>query len=465
MNDGDQALNFLYLVGVLILVGSSFAVRRIPIAQGLKMLIGWVLIFGIAFIVFTLKDEFMALGNRMLVETRGGVEETAPGEVRIRQAAGRPFLGDAEVNGQSVRFLVDSGATTTSLSRETAAAGRRSIPASGFRAMVQTANGVVMVDRGRADTIAVGSIARRDVAVHISDAFGDLNVIGMNFLSTLSALERRGEDSGVAVVTMNNHFRERKPPRHRVCILHNVYYRTFRCHAMKPPRHPLPSPNLPKSWRGCAIRRHGCEWDRDQTFETIAPYTIEEAYEVDDAIRRGDMEALKDELGDLQLQVVFHARMAEERGAFDLDDVIGVDLRQDDHAAIRTSSATPPDSPGWETLKAAEREAHADESALAGVALALPALKRAEKIQRRAARIGFDWPDAEGPRLKIDEELGEIERAESDEERAAEIGDLLFAVVNFARHLDVEPGNGAARSDRALRNDASARWKNWPTSP
>jgi ATP diphosphatase len=198
----------------------------------------------------------------------------------------------------------------------------------------------------------------------------------------------------------------------------------------------------------------GCEWDRNQTFETIAPYTIEEAYEVDDAIRRGDMEALKDELGDLQFQVVFHARMAEERGEFDLADVIGAIAAKMTrrHPHIFGDAA---ESPGWETLKAAEREAHEDESALAGVALALPALKRAEKIQRRAARVGFDWPDAEGPRLKIDEELGEIERAESDDERAAEIGDLLFAVVNYARHLDVNPETALreaiARFERRFR--------------
>ena len=184
--------------------------------------------------------------------------------------------------------------------------------------------------------------------------------------------------------------------------------------------------------------RTGCEWDREQTFETIAPYTIEEAYEVDDAIRRDDMAALRDELGDLQLQVVYHARIAEERGAFDLGDVVaGIAakmVRRHPHIFGDASA-----SPGWEQLKAAERESHPDASALAGVAIALPALKRAEKIQRRAARVGFDWPDAEGPRLKIDEELGEIERAETDAERAAEIGDLLFAVVNYARHLDVNP--------------------------
>ena len=200
--------------------------------------------------------------------------------------------------------------------------------------------------------------------------------------------------------------------------------------------------------------RTGCEWDVEQTFETIAPYTIEEAYEVDDAIRRGDMAALRDELGDLQLQVVYHARMAEEIGAFDLADVIdgiaGKMVRRHPHIFGDAEQ-----SPGWEALKAAERESHADESALAGVALALPALKRAEKIQRRAARVGFDWPDAQGPRLKIDEELGEIERARTDEERAAELGDLLFAVVNYARHLGVNPETAlreaVARFERRFR--------------
>lgn len=185
-------------------------------------------------------------------------------------------------------------------------------------------------------------------------------------------------------------------------------------------------------------RETGCAWDKVQTFETIAPYTIEEAYEVDDAIRRGDMAALQDELGDLQLQVVYHARMAEEIGAFTLDDVLAAicaKMRRRHPHIFGDAQA----SPGWEALKAAERGADPDPSAVAGVALALPALKRAEKVQRRAARVGFDWPDAEGPRLKIDEELGEIEQAASDAERAGEIGDLLFAVVNYARHLGVNP--------------------------
>jgi len=194
----------------------------------------------------------------------------------------------------------------------------------------------------------------------------------------------------------------------------------------------------------------GCEWDMVQTFETITPYTIEEAYEVADAIRRGDMVALKDELGDLQLQVVYHARLAEESGAFALGDVIQAIcakmIRR--HPHIFGDAAQ---SPGWEALKAAERSEDPDPSAIAGVALALPALKRAEKVQRRAARVGFDWPDAEGPKAKIDEEMGEIERAVTDEERAGEVGDLLFAVVNYARHLGVEP-------ESALR-EATARFE------
>jgi ATP diphosphatase len=183
---------------------------------------------------------------------------------------------------------------------------------------------------------------------------------------------------------------------------------------------------------------HGCEWDKVQTFETIAPYTIEEAYEVADAIDRGDMADLKDELGDLQLQVVYHARIAEERGAFTLADVMaaicGKMVRR--HPHIFGAAA---ETPGWEALKASERDRRDDKSALAHVAHALPALKRAEKLQTRAARIGFDWPDPSGPRAKIDEELAEIDAATSAEERAAELGDLLFSVVNYARHLGIDP--------------------------
>ena len=198
----------------------------------------------------------------------------------------------------------------------------------------------------------------------------------------------------------------------------------------------------------------GCEWDRVQTFATIAPYTIEEAYEVADAIARGDMAALKDELGDLQLQVVYHATMAEEIGAFALDDVMTAIcakmIRRHPHIF-----GGEPTSPGWEALKASERHGHEDKSALAGVALALPALKRAEKLQRRAARIGFDWPDAAGPRAKIAEELAEIDAATTADERAAELGDLLFSVVNYARHLEIDPEaalrQAAARFEQRFR--------------
>jgi len=182
----------------------------------------------------------------------------------------------------------------------------------------------------------------------------------------------------------------------------------------------------------------GCPWDVAQSFATIAPYTIEEAYEVADAIDRMDMDALKDELGDLQLQIVYHARMAEERGAFTIDDVMASIcakmIRRHPHVFGDGGEA-----PDWEALKAEERGARTDKSALAGVANALPALKRAEKLQKRASRVGFDWPDASGPRAKIAEELAEIEAAETAEERAAELGDLLFSVVNYARHLDVDP--------------------------
>ena len=199
---------------------------------------------------------------------------------------------------------------------------------------------------------------------------------------------------------------------------------------------------------------NGCAWDREQTFATIAPYTIEEAYEVADAIARNDLGELKDELGDLQLQVVYHARMAEELGAFSIEDVLASIcakmIRR--HPHIFSDAA---ESPGWEALKAAERGKSEDNSALAHVALALPALKRAEKLQSRAARVGFDWPDVSGPRAKIDEELAEIESAASGDERAAELGDLLFSVVNYARHLGVDPESAlreaCARVERRFR--------------
>jgi nucleoside triphosphate diphosphatase len=209
----------------------------------------------------------------------------------------------------------------------------------------------------------------------------------------------------------------------------------------------------------------GCPWDREQDFTTIAPYTIEEAYEVADAIERADMAALKDELGDLLLQVVFHARMAEEAGLFAFDDVAAAIadkmVRRHPHvfgdAEIASVAAQ---NEAWEQHKAAERRATGQGgSVLDGIALALPALLRAAKISRRAARIGFDWPDARAVIPKIAEEIAEIaaEHArDSGRERLEdEMGDLLFAVANFARKLDVEPETalrrGTAKFERRFR--------------
>lgn len=203
----------------------------------------------------------------------------------------------------------------------------------------------------------------------------------------------------------------------------------------------------------------GCEWDVAQTFQSIAPYTIEEAYEVADAIERGDLPALKDELGDLLLQVVFHARMAEEQAAFAFADVVDAisdkmvrrhphvfgDADRDDAQAVRRS---------WEAIKRAEREAEGDEdaSALAGVARGLPEWQRAVKLQDRAARVGFDWP---GPAPVIDKLLEEVEEVRAEfaaleaapedaavrERLQAELGDLLFVAANLARHARVDVGS------------------------
>jgi ATP diphosphatase len=212
----------------------------------------------------------------------------------------------------------------------------------------------------------------------------------------------------------------------------------------------------------------GCPWDLAQDFASIAPYTIEEAYEVADAIDRGDLDDLRDELGDLLLQVVFHARMAEEAGAFDFDAVANAiadkmerrhphvfgDAHADDAGAVRTR---------WEDIKRAEREAagNTDASALAGIARGLPEWQRAAKLQARAARAGFDWP-APGPVLdKLAEELDEL-RAEFDALAAtpgdpavlarleAELGDLLFVAVNVARHGGVDTGAALRRANASF---------------
>jgi nucleoside triphosphate diphosphatase len=184
----------------------------------------------------------------------------------------------------------------------------------------------------------------------------------------------------------------------------------------------------------------GCEWDVAQTFSTIAPYTIEEAYEVADAIERGDHDDLKGELGDLLLQVVFHARIAEEAGLFAFDDVAHAiaDKMERRHPHIFGDVADGSHAL-WEQIKAAEREQRGETSAIDGVAVGLPALLRAEKIGKRAARVGFDWPDANGARSKVEEELAEFDAARTDAEREDEFGDLLFALTNVARHWRIDP--------------------------
>lgn len=193
MSDGDQAVSFLYLIGILVLVVSALMVRRIPLGQGLKMFAGWVLIFLAAFVAFALKDDFMALGKRVIAESGGQGQVVAVGkELRIRKSMDGHFWVNAELNGKSVRFLVDSGATVTSISTDTAA--RAGIEhGGGLPAVVQTANGTVRVQRGRAERLKVGTIERSDLAVHVSEAFGPMNVLGMNFLSSLSAWGVEGQ--------------------------------------------------------------------------------------------------------------------------------------------------------------------------------------------------------------------------------------------------------------------------------
>jgi nucleoside triphosphate diphosphatase len=189
----------------------------------------------------------------------------------------------------------------------------------------------------------------------------------------------------------------------------------------------------------------GCPWDLEQDFATIAPYTIEEAYEVADAIDREAWDELKGELGDLLFQSVFHAQMAEEKGLFSFDEV--ADTMSDKMVArhphvfgeeSRDKSADQ-QTLDWEKIKAAERAAKAQKGTLDGVALGLPALMRAVKLQKRAARVGFDWPHAGHVMDKLVEELEEIRQAEDKDQQFEEFGDMLFVVANLARHLDIDP--------------------------
>ena len=196
----------------------------------------------------------------------------------------------------------------------------------------------------------------------------------------------------------------------------------------------------------------GCPWDLQQDFASIAPYTIEEAYEVADAIARGDLTDLREELGDLLLQVIFHARMAQEQGAFAFADVVATLtdklVRRHPHVFGEAQGLTPSAVEGlWERIKSQERKEkpgrdEGGEGALAGVPVTLPALTRALKLQIKAARVGFDWNDPLAVLAKIAEEADEIEAEIANGDRTAaqaEVGDLLFAVVNLARHLGIDP--------------------------
>jgi len=225
----------------------------------------------------------------------------------------------------------------------------------------------------------------------------------------------------------------------------------------------------------------GCPWDMAQNFASIAPYTIEEAYEVDDAIRRGDMADLRAELGDLLFQAVFHSQMADEAGYFDLSDVVhGISekmIKRHPHVfgdgSVEDADAQ---TSAWEARKAAERTERAAAegrlpSALDDVPIGLPALLRAHKLQKRAARVGFDWPDAAPVLDKIEEEIGELREAltaKDSEHIAEEYGDLLFALSNLARHLTLDPEeslrNANAKFERrfkAMENNAQAESKNF----
>lgn len=191
----------------------------------------------------------------------------------------------------------------------------------------------------------------------------------------------------------------------------------------------------------------GCPWDREQTFATIAPYTIEEAYEVADAIERAALDDLEGELGDLLFQVVFHARMAEEQGAFAFGHVVAgiCDKLRRRHPHVfgdRAISSAAEQTQAWEAIKRDERAAQGSSGVLADVPLGLPGLTRAAKLGRRAATVGFDWPEMRGVRAKVDEELAELDAALASGDTAAtaaEIGDLLFTIANLCRHLELEP--------------------------
>ena len=189
---GDQALTFLYALGMLALIGSAFAARRLPLGQSAKIAVAWVAIFAVLFVGFSLRDDFTALGRRVLQGGGSGTVVTEGGEVRIRKGEDGHFSVDAKVNGKTVEFLVDSGATITTVSGETAK--DVGLEPQGFApVIVQTANGTARSWRSRAETLAVGGIERSDFAVHIGGEGSETNLLGMNFLSSLSAWRVEGE--------------------------------------------------------------------------------------------------------------------------------------------------------------------------------------------------------------------------------------------------------------------------------
>lgn len=206
----------------------------------------------------------------------------------------------------------------------------------------------------------------------------------------------------------------------------------------------------------------GCPWDLEQNFRTISPYTLEEAYEVADAIERGDLNDLKEELGDLLLQVVFHAQMAEEQGSFAFDDVVeGISskmVRRHPHVFADGISDTPDGvAATWDEIKQAEKDAKGKKPSglLDDVPVVLPALTQAVKLQKRAAKVGFDWPSAAPVLDKIEEEISELRvevAAEDQDKTEEEFGDLLFVLSNYARHLQVDPDAALRRANQKFRN-------------
>jgi nucleoside triphosphate diphosphatase len=221
---------------------------------------------------------------------------------------------------------------------------------------------------------------------------------------------------------------------------------------------PLPTEPLPRLLAIMAALRqpeHGCPWDKEQNFASIAPYTIEEAYEVADAIARNDMPSLKDELGDLLFQVVYHSRLAEEAGVFTFTEVAAAIadkmVRRHPHVFGAEAARAPTvHTDAWEAQKESERQARAESGVLAGVPLALPALTRAEKLTKRAARVGFDWPDAAAVLEKLEEELAELraELPQADPDRLEdELGDILFVLANLARKLHLDPETALHRAN------------------